>query len=334
MSCDYPVELFRVVNPDTGKTEFKGAQAKTEDSEPYLVRCGQCIGCGLDRANEWAIRAMQEAQMHEENQFLTLTYDDDHLPADWSLRPHDVRRFVRRLRRKYSGQLKYMVCGEYGGEGSRPHYHMIVFGLELPDKEVVSTNKNGDRLYRSEQLESVWKNGFVQAGAVTHQTAAYVASYTLKDTSIKSRDKEGKLLKYTVTDKDTGEIQERRRPFFHTSTNGGGIGASWFAKYGADVISSGKFVYRKGKEFIEMPALRYHLKLHAKADELDAEALAQAKAVEADRPEKRKESTRERREVKASVREAKMKQRRRGSEKTAPEQNAIGKVDGEEKNKG
>lgn len=38
--------------------------------------CGRCIGCKLERSKQWAIRLMHEAQLHEANSFLNLTYDD------------------------------------------------------------------------------------------------------------------------------------------------------------------------------------------------------------------------------------------------------------------
>ena len=46
------------------------------------VPCGQCYGCRLQYSREWANRCMLEASEYSSNFFLTLTYDDEHLP--WS----------------------------------------------------------------------------------------------------------------------------------------------------------------------------------------------------------------------------------------------------------
>lgn len=64
--------------------------------------------------------------------FVTLTYDDDHLPADGSLVPADVRFFLKKLRRK-AGLVRFFAVGEYGGKNFRPHYHLILFGVEYSD---------------------------------------------------------------------------------------------------------------------------------------------------------------------------------------------------------
>lgn len=76
--------------------------------------CGQCTGCRLKRSAEWATRCMHEAKTHTHNCWLTLTYDDEHLPRKYwtgltdkhgkrlysgSLDKSDVQRFVRSLRK-------------------------------------------------------------------------------------------------------------------------------------------------------------------------------------------------------------------------------------------
>lgn len=76
--------------------------------------------------------------------FVTLTYDDEHLPKNFGLQPKDLQDFWKRLRKNlgsYGVKIKYRACGEYGDKekkyiGSngvalgRPHYHAIVYGLD------------------------------------------------------------------------------------------------------------------------------------------------------------------------------------------------------------
>ena len=75
---------------------FNGSEA--DRGSPVTVPCGQCIGCRLEYARSWAVRCMHEASMHEENCFVTLTYDDDKLPSGGSLKKKDCQDFVKRLR--------------------------------------------------------------------------------------------------------------------------------------------------------------------------------------------------------------------------------------------
>ena len=74
---------------------------------------------------------MIEAGQHTDNAFVTLTYADDQLPDGNSLCPEDVTKFLKRLRKRIDPvKIRYFLCGEYGeGSTSRPHYHLILFGL-------------------------------------------------------------------------------------------------------------------------------------------------------------------------------------------------------------
>lgn len=62
------------------------------------LACGQCIGCRLEYARQWAIRCMNEAELYKHNAFITLTYDDDKLPADNGVRYEHFQAFVKKLR--------------------------------------------------------------------------------------------------------------------------------------------------------------------------------------------------------------------------------------------
>lgn len=107
-----------------------------------IVPCGKCIACRIQKTSEWAIRLMLELPTwNYEASFITLTYDDEHLPKDLSLKPKDLTDFWKRLRKDYGKPIKYFACGEYGDDEKkywspsatephgRPHYHAIVFGF-------------------------------------------------------------------------------------------------------------------------------------------------------------------------------------------------------------
>lgn len=145
---------------------------------PITVACGQCIGCRLERSRQWATRILHETKCHEESSFITLTYNDVHLPKGGTLVKRDVQLFIKKLRKKlHPHKISYFHCGEYGGQTARPHYHIILFGYDFPDKELYRITETGDRLYTSRELESLWGLGFCPIGSVTFESAAYVARY-------------------------------------------------------------------------------------------------------------------------------------------------------------
>lgn len=204
MPCFHPVKGFfgRQVN-DTGKRSLVFTSDRSLVSSPVQVPCGRCIGCRLDRSLSWAVRCVHEAQMHEDNCFLTLTYDEKHLPKDGSLRPRDFVLFMKRLRhyarwhdrdgklikrRWYRHlcfeKLAFFQCGEYGEKGGRPHHHVCLFGWRPFDLVCVGKSESGCFYYGSELVRDLWGQGNIFIGDVTFESAAYVARYVLKKWSI------------------------------------------------------------------------------------------------------------------------------------------------------
>lgn len=181
--------------------------------------------------------------MHEDNTFITLTYNDDHYPENGSLNKKDWQDFMKRLRKDTPKKLRYFMCGEYGEPGDgrdqtisalgRPHYHAIIFGHDFADKEVHSENHQGDIVYQSDTLAALWPQGFNTIGEVTFESAAYVARYVTKKITGDEAD-----LHYTRTDPGTGE-NWRIEPEFTLASRGrrpdGGIGALWAREYRDDL---------------------------------------------------------------------------------------------------
>lgn len=106
-----------------------------------------------------------ESLTHEKNCFVTLTYDDDHLPDGGSLQPKDTQLFLKRLRKSTGQYLRYFLCGEYGDRTFRPHYHLALFGLDISDLE---------------SIKNVWHHGHVVVGDLNPQSAGYIAGYVTK----------------------------------------------------------------------------------------------------------------------------------------------------------
>lgn len=200
--------------------------------------CGQCIGCRLERSRQWAVRCVHEASMHDENSFVTLTYDDGHLPQGGTLVKKDFQDFMKRLRFGIAPQrVRFYHAGEYGAESWRPHYHALLFGKAFADQKLF-TQERGVELFTSEELQSYWPFGFCTVGAVTFESAAYCARYLLnKITGEAAKDH------YLSCDPDTGEVFELE-PEYSTMSRRPGIGRGWIDKYESDVYPFDEVIVR------------------------------------------------------------------------------------------
>jgi len=242
MACYHPITGYRsrVVNASGRRSIVFNPSAGYVDM-PVTVPCGQCIGCRLERSRQWAIRCMHEASLHEDNCFITLTYNDAHLPAHNSLVVSDFQKFMKRLRKRFGHKtIRYYHCGEYGERHGRPHYHACLFGFDFPDKELFKT-ENGNRLYTSVIANELWPMGFVILGAVTFDSAAYVARYIMKKVTGKNAAEH-----YLSVDADTGEIFERK-PEYVTMSRRPGIGKGWYDKYKTDIFPTDEVIVRGKK---------------------------------------------------------------------------------------
>lgn len=212
------------------------------------VPCGRCIGCRLDYSRHWAIRSMHEAKMHSDNCFVTLTFDDEHLPDNRSLSRGYIQSWMKRFRYKFGNDIRFMICGEYGAKTQRPHYHIIFYGFNFPDRYVWSC-RHGNIYYRSPSLEEVWRdassstgNGFSVIGDVTFESSAYVARY--------------------ITKKVFGATSKRfygdREPEFLNMSRMPGLGNDFFYKYWTDMYNLGYIVMdNRGNKF-KAPIPRYY----------------------------------------------------------------------------
>lgn len=240
MPCYHPLTGYRAKEPGpSGKRRLVfDRRAGHPALPPVTVPCGQCIGCRVERSRQWALRCIHEASLHEENCFITLTYDDEHLPPDGSVNVEHFQKFMKRLRKAYSPKtIRFFHCGEYGDLNKRPHYHALLFGHDFEDKNHWKTVKE-NKLFTSQALSSLWPAGFSSLGLVTYQSAAYVARYVLK-----KRSGPPAQMHYTNFDPETGEIIGLRRPEYVTMSRGGrtgkgGIASDWYAKYKSDCFPS------------------------------------------------------------------------------------------------
>lgn len=226
MPCFSPLTAYR---SQGGKVVFNPKDGWVD--RPLDIPCGQCIGCRIEKSRQWALRCVHEAEMHERNCFITLTYRPECIPEGGSLCLADWQNFAKRLR-KNCGSFRYFHCGEYGDVNQRPHYHACIFGLDfVADRDLWKTER-GISLFRSPLLEKTWGLGFATVGALNFQSAAYVARYIMKKVN-------GDLAVEKYGD---------RRPEYVTMSRRPGIGSTWLDRFKSDVYPADEVVL-EGKRY-------------------------------------------------------------------------------------
>lgn len=225
IACYHPLKGFPIGKTENGKTKYKIVPYQTDHVEhmhgdvfevsnvpilsqraDYAVRdfvtvpCGQCVGCRLEYSRQWANRCMLELQYHDSSFFVTLTYDDEHVPrsvyADpetgeafqsLTLSKRDFQLFMKRLRKAFpDDKIRFFMAGEYGSNTFRPHYHAIIFGLHLSDLRPYKRSEQGFTYYISDSLSRCWSDrsgksiGYAVVAPVTWETCAYTARYVMK----------------------------------------------------------------------------------------------------------------------------------------------------------
>lgn len=122
------------------------------------VPCGKCLECITNYMMSWLCRLELEARMSLSVGFYTFTYDEEHCPE--SVSKYDVQCFFKRLRKKYSDDVKYILISEYCPTHTRrPHYHAVIFNTDI------------------DKVRDCWNNGFVTYGDISQGRLMYVLSF-------------------------------------------------------------------------------------------------------------------------------------------------------------
>lgn len=259
MSCNKPIPCWysNFVNESgkrpltfNGRDRYDGWDPKYKD--PLSVGCGKCQGCKSDQALMWSIRGYHEASLHDQSCFVTLTYDDAHLPCDGKIDKTHLQYFFRKIR-KSGIKIRYLACGEYGGLTGRAHYHAILFGKDwlegaIPLSGFGPVGGEG-QLYTNQTLVDLWSHGSVTIAPVSMASICYVCGYVNKK----------------IDDEDTFNLMSRRP----------GIGHDWLNKFSDDIVRNGTVVI-EGREY-QVPK-RYLL--------WNEEAFADVKAARAEHAKK------------------------------------------------
>lgn len=166
-------------------------QGEGEESK-IKVPCGDCWACLANKRAEWTFRLREEWKMSLSAFFVTLTYNDWHVPRNKegieTLKKKDIVDYHKRLRkvigknvhkverRLFKGRdFKYFNVGEYGEKTLRPHYHGIYFNIpaslmqELQDCWFKYNN----------ELRQNGPIGYVRANELTNARIHYTTGYIL-----------------------------------------------------------------------------------------------------------------------------------------------------------
>lgn len=140
------------------------------------VPCGRCYACLTNERSNWIFRLKQEFKDCKSAYFITLTYDDEHLPftdffddsSEPTLRKSDVKRFLHDFRNTLDYPVRYFLVGEYGENFERPHYHLALFDFQ------------GDNIKLSEHIEKYWPYGGHHILYLSGALIGYITKYMLK----------------------------------------------------------------------------------------------------------------------------------------------------------
>lgn len=198
--------------------------------ELVRVPCGSCLGCRMEYASSWATRLTHEASCWDSNLFITLTYEDEHIPWHGGLELADLQKFMKRIRKTLTGdkegpdgsrKIRFFAAGEYGSSTARPHWHIALFNTRLPGWSGAD---------RSDCLSRLWTMGMHSVSSFTAARAGYIAGYAVK----KARGRLERQRRYGAINPATGEYTDRK-PEFCVMSRRPGIGAYWFDRYSCDL---------------------------------------------------------------------------------------------------
>jgi len=160
----------------------------------FRVPCGKCLPCQKKRRSEWSLRLEHEYMFSDSAFFITLTYDEINVPRTKegfkTLNKKHLQNYIKRLRndhvkyvskelnipkskvKEVSKPIRYYAIGEYGEKTRRPHYHALIFNMEVGNLSPFTNQwKN---------TETGYKFGHVDVGTVTGASINYVTKYMFK----------------------------------------------------------------------------------------------------------------------------------------------------------
>lgn len=235
------------------KEELKNIKNDLYEGRVVFLPCGHCLACRRKQKLSWVIRNTFEAEKYENNYFVTLTYDENHAPT--FLRKSDLQGFFKRLRinlvrQGYEEQIKYFACGEYGGLHGRPHYHAIIYNLDLQDL-VLYKQELGYKVYVSKIIDKSWNLGFSTVSKCTDESIKYTCGYVQKKLFNKFTDKQYEVLQEWLKEHPQEHFQDN----FILSSHF--IGMEYFKNHKYDLYANDTLLFHSNNRTIETKPVPY-----------------------------------------------------------------------------
>lgn len=125
------------------------------------------MSCRINKSRKWTGKLLLEMSTTPTDlaHFVTLTYDDEHVPKGNTLVKEHALQFRKALSKRLGYFPRYFMVGEYGNRSERPHYHAALFNLPSS---------------KSDAIENAWGKGFTSISPMTPERAAYIAQYCTK----------------------------------------------------------------------------------------------------------------------------------------------------------
>lgn len=134
--CTYDDSCFKAKFPFVNRGKNLAGEEISHPVQVFYkhvsIPCGQCLGCRIEYSKQWATRMLLENEYSKESHFVTLTYDDAHVPRheyvdsdsgevfeSLSLCKRDLQLFNKRLRKEFGQGIRFYACGEYGSNTFR-----------------------------------------------------------------------------------------------------------------------------------------------------------------------------------------------------------------------
>ncbi len=302
---------FKVISQKKIESRFKNFGSFLEFMDRYFdyqfIPCRKCDECKAKYAQDWSIRCYHEYVMSGIGSFITLTISESNdnalletisksykngtnyyckrckngnryfrYPINYSLNKHFIldwlKKFRDNLRYNTGITIRYFGCGEYGELDERPHYHILIFGYDFPDKAFYKTSPKGVSMYVSEELSKAWPYGISSIQDLNFRACMYTAKYCTKKLRFDDAQREyeyyyGRQPEFLFMSK--GNCQSNRCPYIsdivkqkdlnslRNLTNEyckkcdkqrGGLGYSWLEYYLSDVLRL-QYISIEGKKY-------------------------------------------------------------------------------------
>lgn len=148
--------------------------------------CGRCPSCLANRQRAFMYRLDQEKDHCSFYFWLTLQYDDEHVPrlsdGEMCFSKEHCHKFFEKLRSRYKERFyfKHFLVSEYGPNSThRPHYHCLLLCYDQSPSSISQRYEDRHEI-RKFLIEKAWPHGHVTEKSFHGRVLRYLTKYCLK----------------------------------------------------------------------------------------------------------------------------------------------------------